>query len=467
MLKKILASFALFFFGISPIIGSAATYYDFSPDGWQNSRFDHSSATTVEQVFQTRHDIILQGVSLWVDNTGSGGSVTISVSNSLGQTLGSDTVSIGSIAESPEGTRIDAEFDDIEISNDSTYVLRISSSLPGLGIYFADTLFTFLTHNEAFISEFLLGKARIDGIDQDFTFKYALSGYPVGNESSSPSEEETPPATDVVINDAYVGSVGHNSATIYWTTNVASDSGLTARRQISPLYVVASAFDSTYEVSHGLTISGLTPNTLYFIDIFSTESSLGVSSFTIGLQTTSAPPADDPVDEEDPADDETPSDDPADDEGGGADEGEEVVVDDDGSFDYDFDEGDSEDSSPEPGLSVSKNGTVNVQFSSSGGSSHRIDVINKETGLLEQQYTLAPGDNSQDIPGLSDGEYSVAIYEEGENGLNRVAFGEFVLSFATNRSFGIYLIIGGAIVVSALGGFLIYKRKKLEKTGTA
>jgi hypothetical protein len=64
MLYRFLRSFlilAFLFVFPSVVFAQAAVYYDYSPDPWRSERFAGNTISTLEQVFQPRDNIVLEG----------------------------------------------------------------------------------------------------------------------------------------------------------------------------------------------------------------------------------------------------------------------------------------------------------------------------------------------------------------------------------------------------------------------
>ncbi|MDP3880857.1 MAG: hypothetical protein Q8Q32_01585 [bacterium] len=495
MQKKILGLILILSFSLvfaSNVLAHGNTYYDYSPDPWQSARFAASSASGIEQVFQPRADIALEGFDFWLDNIGASGSISFKILNSLGSVLATESLNLASTAQSAGGTKIHVDLDsNLELSSSNTYSIRFSSYPAGLGIYYADTISRFLTHNEVFVSEFLLGKARINGVDQEFTFKYSLYGQEIGELSEGSAEEEAPAPedTELFITGAQVASVTVNSVTLTWTTSKAANSAATAREQLNPLYVISSAYDNTMELEHSLTLTGLKKNFSYFADIYSTDSEgETVSSFTIGFQTNDEETVVDEVDEVDEEensdvisdpDPESSDDEEEDGEGGGsgdgdpapdgAGQGEDDLAladsDGDGQPDFDFDSEPTVDAPSQPEFIASTGDSNSFSISwdepSSGApsSGYRVDVFDAH-GNLVKQFILDTNTRIQEISGLGNGAYTVIIYSNNDGVYEKIAFSEFVISEEGSGLRTLFLITAPILLVLALIWFFWRRRKE-------
>lgn len=472
----LILSFSLVF--ASNVLAHGSVYYDYSPDPWQSQRFSASSASSIEQVFQPRVDIVLEGFDFWLDNTGSSGSINFTLLNSLGSVLATKSVNIATTAQSAGGTKVHVDLSSgVELSSSNTYSIRFSSYPSGLGIYYANTLSRFLTHNEVFVSEFLFGKARVDGVDEEFTFKYALYGYLIDEASqlsvqSEESAEET--AQDLIISGARIASVTANSATLAWTTNKAADSGATAREQLNPLYVISSAYDNTMELEHAITLTGLKKNFSYFADIYSTDSSgETVSTFTISFKTSAV--EDGPTEEdseafdEDLADtqDQSPVQELDEDEEGSSSAEETILADDEGDVGPGFDFGDevTVEQVGQPDFSGGNKGSAGffISWTESAlgppSSGYRVDIFDNNHRLIKQ-FILSPNIRTQEISGLLNGNYKAIVYSNDGGVYKKVAASDFLVSEEGSGLRTMFLVIAPILLILGLIWFLWHRRKK-------
>jgi hypothetical protein len=407
--------------------------------------------------------------------------LSFTLKDSLNSVLATKTISLSSIGQTPGGTKVHADLSSsVELSSAKTYSIRLSAYPSGMGVYYADVLTTFLTHNEVVASQYVLGRARLNGVDQEFTFKYALHGYKIEGDLSEggnePNEEEGP--NELIISGARVSNIAGNSATLSWSTNMAADSGATAREQLNPLYIVSSAYDDTMELEHAIVLSGLKKNFPYFADIYSTNSDGDtVSTFTLAFKTLdeeedeNAPPGDEAplVDEEEPPVDEgdnPPSGDgepTAPDSGAGDDEGG-IPIDSDGDGEPDFD--------PSSGTPVenpaqpkfikgnSTDGSFTISWDGLGrdGAGYRVDVFDSHNNLVKQ-FFLGPDEKLQKITGLGNGAYRVIVYSENDGVYTKIASSDFVVSQDSGRALRWSFVgVGSALGIGLLIWFLKRKR---------
>lgn len=263
-------------------IAHAGTYFEYAPDPWQSYRLAVSTGAAPYQFFQSASDFELTDFSFWVDNTGSSGDVTFTLLDDQNTTLVEKTVTLGQTPAIPGGTRLRVQLTNpISISHYRTYSIQISSNLLGFGLYYANRI-NILEHNLQYTTEYALGVAAIGSEQQSYTFKFAL-GDPTENgngdtelSEETPVSEETPTSTAptaTTITNARITSITGTTAVAAWTTNVAADSRTTVRSQLNPLYVYTTAYDDALELEHTLILTGLTPNTGYFVDFFSQQNS--------------------------------------------------------------------------------------------------------------------------------------------------------------------------------------------------
>lgn len=274
--------------------GGDVIYFEFAPDAWASQRHTASSAATPYQLFSPLTDFQLTGFDFWLDNTGSSGQATFTLADSQGTTLATQTATIPSLNQIPGGHLFHVDLaSPLALMAQQTYSIQISSSLAGLGLYYADSI-TYLEHNRQFINPYTGGVARLGQIEQTFSFKFALYTPPPSTGGGTPPAPPPPPPAPIpiVISNARVVAVTHDSVTFAWTTNVASDSGVAVRMQLSPKFIFASNFDSTMELEHTITVAGLTPNVFYFIDAYSGYGDGSpVTTYTTSFQTPAGPPA--------------------------------------------------------------------------------------------------------------------------------------------------------------------------------
>ncbi|MDO8601979.1 MAG: hypothetical protein Q7R62_02555 [bacterium] len=260
----------------------AGTYFEYAPDPWRSSRLTVSTVATPYQFFQSASDFDLTGFDFWVDNTGNSGNITFTLLDDENTTLAEKTMTLPHLPAVPGGNKFHVDLNNpITISHYRAYSIQISSTLLGFGLYYANRI-NILEHDLAYTSEYALGVAQLGSEKQSYTFKFALED-PTENESGNneetpveenPVEETTPSSTEptvTVISNARITEITGTTALAAWTTNLAADSRVTVRTQLNPLYVYTTAYDNTIELEHTLLITGLTPESGYFVDFFSQQ----------------------------------------------------------------------------------------------------------------------------------------------------------------------------------------------------
>ncbi len=274
-------------------LAKGVVYFEFAPDAWASQRLIVTAGATPYQVFQPASDFTLTGYDLWVDNTGEAGPVTFTLAKNDGTTLATNYVTLPELPAIPGGNRLHINLvNDIPLHAGEKYSIGIDSSLLGFGLYYADRI-TFLDHNQDFTTEYVNGIARLGSVQQSFTFKFSLrTPISVGgatDNTSDPSDvtpENQTPAQQISISNARVVAVTDKTVTLAWTTDIASDSRIAIRSQLSPLYVVSSGYDPTLELEHTVTAGGLLASGNYFADVFSSNGSeLVLTTYTIGFKT--------------------------------------------------------------------------------------------------------------------------------------------------------------------------------------
>ena len=104
-----------------------------------------------------------------------------------------------------------------------------------------------------------------------------------------PTPSATPDTTGPVIGNARLVSKTDTSALFAWTTNEAANSSVIV--QLVPYYINAgSNADSTLELEHAITVSGLTPDTELRAAITSSDTSGNISQAFINFTTLQATP---------------------------------------------------------------------------------------------------------------------------------------------------------------------------------
>lgn len=417
--------FASFFvLHTSPLARAAdSIFFEFAPEAWASSRFSLAETTEpVYQVFSAPKSTSLTGLDLWLDNTGEAGPLTLTIFPDDGSETLERTVQVPHLAALPGGYKFHVTFPSpLAVLAGKTYSMRIQSSLPGLGIYSAERILV-LEHNKTFSSEYSNGAVRIGESLMSFTFKLALyepktdlANYNDGDPAVTPSETIAPTSSStqpisVTITNARVIETTGTTATFAWTTNIATDSRIAIRMQISPLHVVTSAVDPTFELEHTITVTGLLPSVNYFADVFSSQGgSVVLTTYTIGFRTaaqTVAPPAQpSPTENTTPAT--TPSQPPT-------------------------NPATAPSSNPTTGASSNSTSpaTEQTEIASAPGprsdttsfswpaasadqeiTSYRIDIFDHQKNL-ERSITVPASTTARDIAGLTTGTHTVIVYAE-------------------------------------------------------
>ncbi|PIR88165.1 MAG: hypothetical protein COU10_00620 [Candidatus Harrisonbacteria bacterium CG10_big_fil_rev_8_21_14_0_10_45_28] len=453
--KKIfLAFFSLALIAIaSPALADNEIFFEFAPDAWLSERLGIQNQSP-SQIFQLNTDVLLTGFDFWLDNPSASGQITFTLFNAQGQTIAVKTIGLQTMLPTPGGykTHIDL-IDPVQLLSDQTYTIKITTTLTSIGIYHANRL-NLLEHNQPYQSEYAQGIAKLDQEIQNFTFKMALYRPAQAGGSSTTTEEEDGeeeegPAPTISITNARIVSLTDTTALLAWTTNIAADSRVTLRTQLSPLYIINSFTDSTLELEHAILITGLSQKTNYFADTFSSlGQSMVLTTYTLGFQTlpaTTPPPPDDsvtppPVESVDPpaVDSTTPPVNP-------------------------------NNPASLPDLSISSSGISQTNISwappATGAPSngYRIDIFDYNYNL-ERQIFVPSSITNKEVPRLYSGVHHVVIYADDEGVYTKVAT---PTSFTIKTSQGSNFWKAIAIIILwiiGIGGYLFWKFKKEQTT---
>ncbi len=450
-------------------------YFEFSPDAWASKRFVVTSAQSLAQVFQPASDITITAYDLWVDNTGEPGTATFTLVDEQGTTLATNSVTLQSLPAIPGGTKLHFNLShDVLLNAGKKYSIKVDSSLFGFGIYYADRLL-FLDHNQEFTTEYVNGVARIDQVDQPFTFKFALrSPAPsIGATTNEEVTDEVQAQQQISITGARVASVTATSVTLAWTTDIAADSRATIRNQISPLYVTTTGYDSTLELEHTLVINGLLPNVNYFADVFSSNGGpLTLTTYTIGFRTPApvASPAPAPTQPVTPPISPTPTQ-PAvppvtsvpptqtTNTSNSANQG---------TTNTQSTNQNATGQSTTPGVRVGTGSSANTTSitwdvpKDAAVDGYRIDIFDTQHNL-EKQILVPAGTNTKDVPELAKGLHHAIVYAETGGVFKKVAPTISFLLQSKDKTM-IWKILGLVVLwIVGLGGYFRWKFKK-EKT---
>jgi len=168
--KKI--SFLVLIFVFTPLVsfGHGSPFFEFNPD---NSSFLYPvSVDSPSEIFMPQNDF-LGGLDLWLDNSGSSGTATFELRNQAGTLVASKTATIPTISPIAGGQRFHIDFNQIAVTNNSNYTLRIITGMPNLRIHYSSRI-QFIGHNAPYSSQYINGVANIDSEEREFSFKFAL-----------------------------------------------------------------------------------------------------------------------------------------------------------------------------------------------------------------------------------------------------------------------------------------------------
>ncbi len=139
---------------------------------------------------------------------------------------------------------------------------------------------------------------QVTGLTDGVTYYFAVTAYDIsGNESDYSNEVyktiTTPDTTPPQISGVYAGNITHNSVTINWTTDEASDSQV--EYGLDQSYGSTTTLDTTLVTTHSVTITGLSASTQYHYRVMSRDEAgnLSVSvdySFTTAEAPDTTPP---------------------------------------------------------------------------------------------------------------------------------------------------------------------------------
>lgn len=158
---------------LSPFFVSAhgASYLEFNPD--QSNSLRVVDVGTPSQVFFAQNDF-LGGADFWVANPGAAGLATFTLFNEQGVALTSKTVSIPTLAETANGTRLHVDFNSqLPVLASAKYSISITSSMSELRLYYSDRV-QLVSYNAPPVSEYITGVGKLGSEEQVFSFKYVL-----------------------------------------------------------------------------------------------------------------------------------------------------------------------------------------------------------------------------------------------------------------------------------------------------
>lgn len=461
-----------------PLVARAhgSIYFEFAPDAWASKRFVVTSADSLAHVFQPASDVTITAYDVWVDNTGEPGSATFTLTDEQGSTLASNNITLQSLPAIPGGTKLHFNLShDVLLQAGKKYIIKIESSLLGFGMYYADRLL-FLDHNQEFTTEYVNGVARVNQVDQPFTFKFALRS-PATSIGATTAEDTTTTVQaqqQISITGARAASITPTSVTLAWTTDIAADSRAAIRNQISPLYVSTTGYEATLELEHTLVINGLLPNVNYFADVFSSNGSeLTLTTYTIGFRTpapnpTSAqapvqpvtPPASPtPAQQATPATTSVPPTTQTTSPAHSANQGTSNTPATQGATGQ----------STTPGVRIGTGSSANTTSitwdtpqDAAAVDEYRIDIFDTQHNL-EKQILVPAGTTAKEVPELAKGLHHAIVYAKTDGVFKKVAPTVSFLLQSRDKTM-IWKILGLVVLwIVGLGGYFRWKFKK-EKT---
>lgn len=174
---------------------AAASYFEFAPDARQF--FRTSGISGIEEVFLPLNEY-LSGFDVWVSNNSTPSDVTFTLLSPTGEDLGTRVAELPAIADSDNGTRYHVDLpSQLSVNPTGAYVIRIISAAASLRLYdaFANRPITYNAPPPPLYSG---GTARVNGVDQEYSFLYALYE----------THESTPPIiTNLTLQQPIIGTV--------------------------------------------------------------------------------------------------------------------------------------------------------------------------------------------------------------------------------------------------------------------
>ena len=168
--------FCLFFFvlvfGLN-VSAHGSPFLELNPDYFRVKIFNISGQTSVYELFIPQNDF-LNGFDFWADNNGSSGDVIFKLYSPDDILLSTKTITIPHIDPVPGGQRIHIDLNfQFPVVSGGRYSIKIESLLSQLALYYFDKI-NLVNHNAPFPAKYLTGLVKLDGEEQDFSFKYAL-----------------------------------------------------------------------------------------------------------------------------------------------------------------------------------------------------------------------------------------------------------------------------------------------------
>lgn len=173
-MKKIILSIFIVNMALPGLIAKAQVtdwkYFEYSPS--TSSAINVSSFGAVYQAFKPYNDFI-DGVDVWADNTGSQGYATFKIVDQNNAAIASKQISVTNLPVTWGGNRIHVAFSPLKVYSTSTYMLKVSTTMPKLRMYYQDDI-SILEHNAPVQTSQMLESAYLDNSQQSFNFKIAI-----------------------------------------------------------------------------------------------------------------------------------------------------------------------------------------------------------------------------------------------------------------------------------------------------
>jgi len=153
------------------VFAHGSGYFAFDPD--TSSPLLPPSGAAVYEVFRPHNDF-LRGLDIWVDNVTGTADVSFGLRDENNDLLAAKTVTVPVLAAKWGGNKVHVDFDSsVPVAYDREYKIKILTDDTNLRIYKANRISVVL-HNADDISEPLIGFARLNAVDQNYSLKYAL-----------------------------------------------------------------------------------------------------------------------------------------------------------------------------------------------------------------------------------------------------------------------------------------------------
>jgi len=137
-----------------PLVSVSAhgtVFYEFNPDS--ATGLNIVSTNESAQLFLPQNEF-LGGMDFWVDNSGSPGPVTFELYNENNVLITTKTVTVPTILPISGGKKLNFDFNNqLSVSDNEIYTLKIISTLPNLNFYYANRI-KLLGHNDPYVSQY-------------------------------------------------------------------------------------------------------------------------------------------------------------------------------------------------------------------------------------------------------------------------------------------------------------------------